>query len=334
MADDAFNRTYQDRKYRSCRLLTHAGITICFALGQLADNEHSFNKHPGDGAQTQNPWAFFYTILDFNGANTQARPQDVFDNAAWLTQPRRVPFPAEVRYVDADVMPTYKLNRYTRTGQNKGQNIPYSPTDKLADCDYFRSSTAVLAAQDTDSFKILSDGDSIYLFRESRASTDLQTPKSTEGPLLDSNLLVDRYSLIGTKLSVKHEMRFQLNERKGIPQSEQDTLSITSTKGAMFIEPTTILTFISKLLGGMFEVLRLPSLGSSYRWNILACVAGSTGVHSYTLDTTLDGGFVTSARLYYTCEEHPSYYADSPGTCNAPVQDQMRCGHILVAVPE
>jgi hypothetical protein len=150
---DHLVRSYTNRKFVSCRLVTHAGIVICFALGELATSEQNTG-------QTQ--LAFFYTILNFKGnSDAKATTGEVYDSDAWLFEPVRLPFPREIRYVGADVMPTATLTHFDARGEAIDGTTLYDPY-KTNDVGLYRSSTAVLTAQDVQEFQLISDGTMLF----------------------------------------------------------------------------------------------------------------------------------------------------------------------------
>lgn len=146
---DHFTRSYTTRKFLSCRLVSHGGIVVCFALGVLSASEQNSGR---------DQFAFFYTILNFDGKpNSASSTNDIYDSDAWLFEPVRVPFPREVRYVGAEVMPTATLARIDARGEIVDAGTLYEPC-RTDDLGLYRSSTAVLTAQDVYEFQVLSDG--------------------------------------------------------------------------------------------------------------------------------------------------------------------------------
>ncbi len=143
----------------------------------------------------------------------------------------------------------------------------------------------LVSGQDTGSlwnittpFQVLSDGQYVYLFRQSTKST----------------LLVDRFVMeVETgKLSNAWEVRFRRSRKADVPSGPQDTLGSTDMEGKPFIEPTTDLNCIFTLYGGYFSVLILPTdLQSVSRWQIFV-YNGNTGcLDSYSILRSANGLF-------------------------------------------
>ena len=132
----------------------------------------------------------------------------------------------------------------------KGAAGPVETGTVLAadDVDRFRSSTARLTA--AVPFQVLSDGDLVYVFRQSVAADDTESNVFADGAaLVDGTLLVDRFVLSGTgvgadpELTPKREARFQRSRSRTRPDGPKDTLGAEDLDHRPFVEPTQALRF-------------------------------------------------------------------------------------------
>ena len=138
-------------------------------------------------------------------------------------------------------------------------------------------------------------------------------------PLVDSNLLVDRFVVTGTELKSKMEVRFKRSRNKMIPQSNKDSLGSQDMQGEYFYEPTQELDFVGQLSDGWFDALLLPTqISGIQRWQFFLYNPHSTEIDSFNVERDSDGLFNTKGTRYYTSPD-PEYqdavFERSPGTC-------------------
>ena len=264
---DNFIKSYGDKTYQHPTLVRHKGTLIAFAM----DDERRI----------------YYTVLDLSESDEDKGELDV---EYWSKNPSPLYFGNEISQVGyglvgATRMPTVK----------KGTRIEDKPQNLTIDeIDNFLSTTARLTADAP--FQVLSDGQYIYVFRQSIAGnhsdivyklTRLQGGGSSgdttrdnsefvlaggnKVPLVDNTLLLDRFILQGTQLQPKMEVRYQRSRNKTQPANAKDSLGAKDMEGNPFYEPTQELDFVRQLENGRFQVLLLPTqIANVKRWQIFA----------------------------------------------------------------
>jgi hypothetical protein len=156
--------------------------------------------------------------------------------------------------------------------------------------DPFLSTTARFTAEAP--FQALSDGDDVYLFRQSRTSdhTDMVSVE-VEGrtiPLIDNTLLLDRYVVANATLQLKR----------------------TATDHAP--EPTSVLDFVRHLQAGRFTVMLLPTLeAATKRWQIFAYNRTTPQIDAFNVKRAVDGLFDTTVRPGFDSPNEASSTAES-----------------------
>jgi hypothetical protein len=156
--------------------------------------------------------------------------------------------------------------------------------------DPFLSSTARFTADAP--FQALSDGDDVYLFRQSLAAdhTDM-VPAEVEGrtmPLVDNTLLLDRYVAAGATLQLKR----------------------TATDHAQ--EPTSVLDFVRHLQAGRFTVMLLPTReAATKRWQIFAYNGTTQQIDAFNVKRAADGRFDTTVAPGYGSPSEATGAAES-----------------------
>ena len=138
-------------------------------------------------------------------------------------------------------------------------------------------------------------------------------------PLVDKNLMVDRFVLTGAELKSKMEVRFKRSRHKSIPQSNKDSLGSQDMQGEYFYEPTQELHFVGQLYEGWFDALLLPTqISGIQRWQFFLYNSKTAEIDSFNVERDSDGLFNTKGTRYYTSPD-PEYqdavYERSPGTC-------------------
>ncbi len=191
--------------------------------------------------------------------------------------------------------------------------------------DYFRSTTARLSADAP--FQALSDGQYVYIFRQAIGAGHASIVLKNGVPLVNSTLLVDRFVMVGSKLTPKMEGRFQRSRSRVRPASRKDSLGAADLDGNPFFEPTQELKFIGHLTGGRFSALLLPTqVAEIQRWQIFACkerknnsgTIVDTWIDSYNVERSADGLFNTRGSQTYTCVDHPAVFTRKEGKCVEP----------------
>ncbi|HEX8651801.1 MAG TPA: LamG-like jellyroll fold domain-containing protein [Pyrinomonadaceae bacterium] len=127
-------------------------------------------------------------------------------------------------------------------------------------------------------FQVVSDGQHVYVFRQSAQNT----------------LLVNRfvYEDVLQRLVNTWEVRYRRSRNANIPADRNDTFGTTDMNGNHFIEPTTEMSMINNLHGGWFSVLILPtSLKSIQRWQIFAYDSSAQSLNSFSFLRSQDGMF-------------------------------------------
>lgn len=319
-------------QYLSSRLVTHNGTTIAIALGKMKRRE----KMKGSEKLEEVEIMFFeYSILNAEDQDPVS-PQDKspatvekLDSQCWFENVKPLLFPTEVRVIGEEAVPVYPIPSLDRTGHD----VDSRSLEKL---DPWLSTSVCLMDKDVTNFEVLSDGKYVYLFRQSlsASSTLPNNQMTTNGvgmPPVDSNLLCDRFTLVGSSLNKALEPRYKRSGQKRIPLNERDTLGVRDINDNPFYEPTFSLRFIQNLVGGRFTVLRAPTITNDmYRWTFFA-YSGLSGHIEYTsTDTSIDGLFDLHGKIYYTCDskkhqDDVKIFANAPGSCTASVDDGKTC---------
>lgn len=311
---EAFNDPNQHKytatsggKYLSSRILTHAGTTIAFALGQK---------------KSDNSLYFDYSILNAPSENEsdEAKPSESvekLDSQCWFEHAKSLLFPQELRVVGEAAVPTYEIPAIDK----RGRRVSAASRDQYDKLDLWQSTTLSLMNKDVYNFQVFSDGKYVYLFRQSCESSDIAP--------LNSNLLCDRFTLVGTSLQRTLEARYRRSRQKRLPFNDQDSLAVRDINDTFFYEPTLCLSFISNLTKGWFTVLQTPSTtGNRARWTFFASsISAMTQIEYCSTDIASDGLFDILGQLYYTCDssDHPVVFYDTPGACSATTKNGIVC---------
>ncbi|KAG8825188.1 hypothetical protein FRB91_010022 [Serendipita sp. 411] len=324
-------------KFVASRVITHNGTVVAFALRMDPDPRFFYavldlndNKAPPSGAKRRGAGSSSEAIKD---------PHDVY---AWPDAPTEIIFPSEARLVGADAVPPFTIPAYDTRGR-KLKTRPQT-SDGL---DMIKSTTAGLTDPDAIEFEVLSSGKYIYLFRQSRKGDDPDTPRvqaqlpgmppsndSPSVPIVNSNLLVDRFILAGNTLSCMLEVRYRRSGHKGLPLNNKDTLGVRDMNNIPFNEPTLILSFISHMYQGRFTVLQTPTMiNGQFKWTIFNFSTLTNQYEYFVTDVSKDGLFDTRGRVYYSCEsaevDHESVFKTEGGKCTAINNEGIVCGKML-----
>ncbi|KAK2769529.1 hypothetical protein CKAH01_15148 [Colletotrichum kahawae] len=266
------------------------------------------NLHPiALGKAESDSFFFDYSILNAqDGAktsedqpSTKAADANKLDSQCWFDNAKRLQFPTEVRVVGEEAIPVYQIPAVDRSYRKV--NRSQSQKQKL---DQWLSSSLCLMNQKVLDFQVLSDGRYIYVFRQS-ASAETQWPnqfmsESHDGqPPVDSNLLCDRFALVGSTLNINDEP---------------------------FYEPTHSLRFVHDLVDGRFCVLRAPTMTNNVtKWMIFAYSSKMGQIACLTTDVASNGLFDLHGHVYYTCDSNThlstKVFANGPGPCTAAKDD-------------
>lgn len=300
---DNFIKSYGDKTYQHPTLVRHKGTLIAFAM----DDERRI----------------YYTVLDLSESDEDKGELDV---EYWSKNPSPLYFGNEISQVGyglvgATRMPTVK----------KGTRIEDEPQNLTPDeIDNFLSTTARLTADAP--FQVISDGQYIYIFRQSiagshsdtvykltriqgggssgdttRDNADFVLSGGNKVPLVDNTLLLDRFILQGTQLQPKMEVRYKRSRNKTQPANAKDSLGAKDMEGNPFYEPTQELDFVRKLQEGRFQVLLLPTqIANVKRWQIFTHNSATNKIDSFNIERAADGLFNTKGTIYYT-SPNPEY---------------------------
>jgi hypothetical protein len=260
---DNYLQTYANKAYQYTTLVEHTGILISLAM----DSDRRI----------------YYTVLD-----QQDKPNPI-DARNWSSTPQELIFPNEITQVGFAIFP----NKVLPTVRSNGQ-----PARHISEIDLFRSTTARLTADAP--FQALSDGQYIYLFRQSidgnhPDNVTVTNPDSqTSIPIVDRTLLVDRFILSGTQLKTAREVRYRRSRHKILKSSAKDTLGATDMDNRPFFEPTMELGFVDNLVDGRFTVLQVPTgIPDIKRWQIFVHNQRTNRIDAYNIERSADGFFNT-----------------------------------------
>ncbi|MEG4837033.1 LamG-like jellyroll fold domain-containing protein [Microcoleus sp. B9-D4] len=332
---DDVNRTY---KYPTT--IKHDGTVIAFAMG--------YTK--GEGGTLQSG-RIYYAILDTDRHDTSSTNEaPVFDINCLSSSPAELSFGSEVTWVGYGISGAISMPRF-KTNEDQESTDEWIEEERI---DTYRSSTASLTADDIP-FQVFSDGSYIYLFRQSIAqndkgaifvtrkgkqatanpnSADLELDRNqNKVPIVDSNLLVDRFILTGaegengntkTKLLVaKPEVRYQRSRNKFIPLNGHDVLASKDMNNSLFYEPTQVLKFLGKVEEGSFFAMLLPTeIADLKRWQFFIREKEQPQImsflNSYSVERSDEGLFNTEGTILYTSPD-PKYRESvverKPGLC-------------------
>lgn len=271
-------KSYSDKSYRYTALLRHKGVLIAFTMDEAR--------------------RMYYAVFDQAPA-TNTSPLDV---GYWPGGPTELAFPNEIAEVGFGVTDQVLLPAYRKgatTPEVAGTRIPVRERDPML------STTARFTADAP--FKVLSDGQHVYLFRQAidashpaqvfKLDGDGVPVKDAAGkpvPLVDATLLVDRFVLVGAELQPKMEVRFQRSRSKHRPASRKDSLGPKDLDGNPFTEPTQELRFVGNLKSGRFAVLLVPTtVNELERWQIFAQNRRSGRIDAFSVERAADGMFNT-----------------------------------------
>ncbi|MBD2168442.1 hypothetical protein H6G04_29100 [Calothrix membranacea FACHB-236] len=260
---DNYLQKYTSKAYQYTTLVEHTGVLISLAM----DSDRRI----------------YYTVL-----NQQYDPNPI-DARNWSSTPQELIFPNEITQVGFGILP----NKVLPTVRSNGQ-----PAINRSEIDFFRSTTARLTANAP--FQALSDGQYIYLFRQSIDGnhpdnvTVINSDGQTSIPIVDKTLLVDRFILSGTQLKTAREVRYRRSRHKIIKNGAKDTLGATDMDNRPFYEPTMELSFIGNLIDGRFTVLQVPTgIPDIKRWQIFAHNQRTNRIDAYNIERSADGFFNT-----------------------------------------
>nr|VFK62466.1 MAG: FG-GAP repeat-containing protein [Candidatus Kentron sp. UNK]VFK70510.1 MAG: FG-GAP repeat-containing protein [Candidatus Kentron sp. UNK] len=304
-------KTYTDRAYKHTTMVRHQGKVIAFAM----DDKRRI----------------VYTMLD---TSAQDNEKGVFDAKYWSKSPKELIFPTEITQVGYSLiantpMPTVKRN--TREEAEPGELLP-------REIDPFLSSTARLTAD--ASFQVLSDGQYLYLFRQSLNNGDADMVyKLTDGnasgdtnrtdiakdssdnniSLVNKTLLADRFILSGENLANVREIRYRRSTHKTRPHGNKDSLGAVDMQKRPFFEPTHELAFIDNLEKGRFSALLLPTkIPDIKRWQFFTHNSATGRIDSINLERSSEGLFDTRGTRFYTSPDskyRTSVFEKKQGQC-------------------
>lgn len=151
MSTATHTRVYDSRTFVATRTVTHLGLVFAFAL--------DISGH------------FWYsTLLLSSRQAAQEGEQGHLDARCWSDVPRRVPFPRQFALADSEIVPPVTLECRTKDGYVLKEDDAAADPSRL---DLYLSTTVCLSPKPDETtktsipFTILSDGDSIFLFRQS-----------------------------------------------------------------------------------------------------------------------------------------------------------------------
>lgn len=307
-----FSRSYGDKQYEHTAMVNHRGIVVAFAMDDRRQ--------------------IYYTVLDLSTENAEKGVRDV---KYWADAVEPLRFADELEQVGYGLLNPVTLPLVKKNTLDED----YSGTLSLDDVDAFMSSTARLGA--LAPFQAYSDGQHIYIFRQSIATDSLAmlyklasggcSRSQTHGfdyllndsnekcPIVNNTLLVDRYILSGTTLNRAREVRYRRSQNKTTPGSSTDSLGATNMEGKPFYEPTKSLDFVRHLCDGFFSVLLLPTqISDIERWQIFAYNKKTKLIDSFNIERGSDGYFNTKGSQLYTSpepEHEKNVLEHAPGNC-------------------
>ncbi|KAL5591214.1 hypothetical protein FOVSG1_010103 [Fusarium oxysporum f. sp. vasinfectum] len=321
-------------RYVSTRLVTHNGITIGIAL-RKAEGGSLFFDYSILNAEEESPSNTNTDAVQNKQKNATATEK--LDSETWLEHVEPLHFSSEVRVVGQEVVPVYEIPSVDCAGQK-------TEPDRVEALDTWLSSSLCLMDKEILEFEALSDGRYIYIFRQGLPSSTKYPNKFMEDigqPPVDANLLCDRFTLIGKKLSLPLDARYQRSRQKRVPDDENDTLAVKDMNGNAFYEPTFSLRFVRNLVGGRFSVVRAPTAVSDrLTWMFFACSSQSGQIECITTDVASDGLFDLHGQVYYTCNstkhDNGTVFVSSPGPCSSTRSDTGRVCNLarVPIVPE
>ncbi|MBD2252704.1 LamG-like jellyroll fold domain-containing protein [Nostoc parmelioides] len=259
---DNYLQSYTNKVYQYTTLVEHTGVLISLAM----DRERRI----------------YYTVLD-----QQNRPLPI-DARNWSPTPELLTFPNEIAEVGFGIIPNKVLPSVKTNGE---------PAVNRSEVDVFRSSTARLTADAP--FQALSDGQYVYLFRQSVDEKDannitIKGADSKDIPIVNNTLLVDRFILSGNKLKTSREVRYRRSRNKILKSSAKDTLGAIDMNNRPFYEPTLELNFIRNLNNGRFAVVQVPTgIPDIKRWQIFVHNQKTNRLDAYNIERSSDGLFNT-----------------------------------------
>ena len=280
----------------------HGGIVIAFAM----DSERHIR----------------YSVLNLERSGVDS-PLDV---NYWDLEPIRVPFSNEIGQIGARAAGVTVMPTILKNGAEADNALYVEPED----VDPFLSTTARLTA--AAPFKVLSDGEWIYVFRQSLAAGEedniglvdddgnaLLDENGNAVYLVDSTLLVDRFVYVAGELKQKLEVRYQRSRRVDTPASRKDTLGNMDMNNMPFYEPTLELAMIRHMRNGAFAIELLPSaFPGIQRWQIFSFNSATSRIDSFNIERSRDGLFNTRGTRYFTSPD-PAHRNDvferQPGIC-------------------
>jgi len=323
-----FTKFYHDKIYKHPTTVNHEGNVIAFAM----DDKQQI----------------YYSVLDMNRSQNGDNPSQWEDVNNWNAKPQLLRFPQEIGQIGyaaagLEIMPVVKNDLVVN-----GKLISTAPQDvkevadeiKKIDKDednVFFSTTARLTADAP--FQVLSDNNSIYLFRQAIAKNSPRIVTKQNVPIVNNTLLLDRFALVKVKqdesnkdekpvlmLNTKLDVRYQRSRQKILPASRKDSLGYEDLEKNPFYEPTYELDFVKNLQEGKFSALLIPTaIPDVQRWQIFAYNRVSERMDSYNIERSEDGLFNTKGTQYYTCPDHPEVYERHSG--RSPI-----CGKDLVPI--
>lgn len=273
--NNTFIKTYTNKTYKYVTIINHRGTLIAFAM----DNE----RH------------IYYAVLDLADTDNKS-PLDV---NYWPENPVELEFTNEIVQVGYSIFQPVAIPVVKKDSGGKAA----TPEENLSreEMDIFLSSTARLTANAP--FQTLSDNQYVYIFRQSidKNHEDLKTDGNIVVEGINSNLLVDRFVMVGTKLERKREVRYKRNRHKTEPQGKKDSLGAVDMNKQPFYEPTQQLKVVGQLQAGHFTVLLLPTqLADVKRWQIFTHNSETKRIDSFNIERSQDGLFNTKGTQFYT----------------------------------
>ncbi len=289
----SFIKTYApeslDKSYKHTAMLSHSGVVVAFAL---------------DSNQQ-----FWYTVLDLENTEVQS-PIDV---NYWFKEPVPVNFPKELTQVGYSIVGNQAIPDPTQQVLSDGSIEVKPEKDKTVE-ERFLASTARLTADAP--FQVMSDGQFVYLLRQSVAADHPRNVKSGEVSVVNNTLLIDRFMFIGNELKPKLEVRYQRSRHKDRPLNRKDSLSNQDLEGQPFYEPTQELALVRNLIDGRFSATLVPTaIPNIRRWQIFAHNSCTGAIDSFNIERSKDGLFNPRGTQFYTCENHLEVFEPQPGKC-------------------
>src|ERR1700674_4215440 len=143
---------------------------------------------------------------------------------------------------------------------------------------------AKTVAADNASFRVLSDGDFLTVFRQSKGGTLLMSRLG----LLERSEEEDRKSVERFALEPAWEVRFRRSALRDVPLDDVDGEACLDLRGEPFYEPTIEFARINGVAGGAYDVARVPTADPEISV-LYAAVATADGVQLHQVRVSSTG---------------------------------------------